>query len=53
MGFRDFRVRKIGESAKLQVREEQLPLVLERRREILDALNEKYKTITLDLEFRK
>ena len=52
MGFRDFRVRKIGESAKLQVREEQLPLVLARRKEILDILNEKYKTITLDLKVR-
>ena len=52
MGFRDFRVRKTGESAKLQVREEQLPLVLERRKEILDILNEKYKTITLDLKVR-
>ena len=53
MGFRDFRVRKNGDTAKLQVPEEQLSLVLERRREILNALTECYKAVTLDLEVRR
>lgn len=52
LGFRDFRVRLMGESAKLQVREEQLPLFLEKRNEILTGLQPLYTNVLLDLEVR-
>lgn len=52
LGFRDFRVRLMDSSAKLQVREEQLPLLLEKRNEILQGLKPLYSDILLDLEVR-
>ena len=52
LGFTDFRVRKAGDSAKLQVPAGQLPLVLEKRTEILERLKPYYRNITLDLEVR-
>lgn len=53
LGFIDFRVRSFGENAKLQLRESQIPLLMERRKEILKKLKEYYKDITLDLEVRE
>ena len=52
IGFRDFRVRLMGESAKLQVCGEQLGLLLEKRNEILEGLRPLYANILLDLEVR-
>lgn len=52
LGFRDFRVRLMGGSAKLQVREEQLPLLMEKRNEILQGLKPLYSDVLLDLEVR-
>lgn len=52
LGFRDFRVRLMGGSAKLQVRAEQLPLLMEKRNEILAGLKPLYSDILLDLEVR-
>lgn len=52
LGFRDFRVRLMDRSAKLQVREEQLPLLLKKRNEILQGLKPLYSDILLDLEVR-
>ena len=52
LGFRDFRLRLTAEGAKLQVLEDQLPLALERRREILFALERDLSEITLDLRPR-
>lgn len=52
MGFVDFRVRLMGESAKLQVRGKQLPLLIEKRNEILTGLKPLYWDILLDLEVR-
>ena len=52
MGFTDFRVRKAGDTAKLQVPEEQLAKVIEKRNEILAGLKPYYKNVTLDLEAR-
>ena len=52
LGFRDFRVRLMDGSAKLQVRGEQLELLMEKRMEILEGLKPLYKTILLDLEVR-
>ena len=52
LGFRDFRLRLTAGGCKLQVTEDQLPLALERRREILSALEPEFSEITLDLEPR-
>ena len=52
LGFVDFRVRLMGESAKLQVRAEQFPLLTEKRTEILAGLKPLYANILLDLEVR-
>ena len=53
LGFRDFRVRCPGGAAKLQLREEDLPLLLQHRQAILDTLKQYYSGITLDLEVRR
>ena len=53
LGFRDFRLRTQGSTAKLQLREADLPLLLEHRQEILARLKEKYHSIVLDLETRQ
>lgn len=52
LGFVDFRVRLMGESAKLQVRGEQLGLLVDKRSEILAGLKPLYSNILLDLEVR-
>ena len=52
LGFHDFRVRLMGESAKLQIREEQFPLLIEKRTDILNGLKSLYTNILLDLEVR-
>lgn len=53
LGFTDFRVRTVGDMAKLQLRERQLPLLLEHREEILNKLGCAYSSVCLDLEVRK
>ena len=53
LGFRDFRVRLMGSSAKLQLREEQFPLLLEKRNDIIAGLSPDYSSVLLDLEVRK
>ena len=52
-GFRDFRVRTTADGAKIQIREEQLPLLLEKRDEVNRELKKYYACVTLDLEVRK
>lgn len=52
LGFRDFRVRTSGDIAKIQVREEQIPLLMEKRKEILKTLGDLYDSVCLDLEVR-
>ena len=52
LGFRDFRVRLLGENAKIQVNAEQLPLLLEKRTDIIEGLKPLYKSVLLDLEVR-
>ena len=51
LGFRDFRVRIFHGAARLQVPEEQLPLALEQREEILAALGD-FDGVLLDLKGR-
>ena len=52
LGFRDFRLRLTAGGARLQATEEQLPLTLRRREEILSALEADFSEITLDLRPR-
>lgn len=52
LGFADFRVRVYGDTARLQVTQEQLPLVLGTRRAILESLGGLFSAVTLDLEPR-
>lgn len=53
LGLRDFRVRSMGNTAKLQVTPTDLPKVLEHRQDILTELKKYYTGIVLDLEVRK
>ena len=53
LGFTDFRVRLLGDSAKLQLRQEQLPLLLQQRERILRELKKDYNEVLLDLEVRQ
>lgn len=52
LGFRDFRLRLTAGGAKLQVLEDQFPLALERKRDILSALEADLSEIALDLRPR-
>lgn len=52
LGFRNFRIRMLGDTAKLQVPEPQLPKVLENRSRILEELRRYYHSVLLDLEVR-
>lgn len=52
LGFADFRLRLTLDGCKLQVREGQLPLALERREDILSALERDFPQIALDLRPR-
>ena len=52
MGFSDFRIRSANGIAKIQIRKEQFPLLMEKREDILRALSPLYGGITLDLEAR-
>ncbi len=52
MGFTDFRIRKIGDTARIQLPESQLEQLIAHRQELLSELKKYYKCITLDLEVR-
>lgn len=52
IGFSDFRVRRLNGGARIQVKEDQLPLVLEKRAEITAELKKYYEFVLLDLETR-
>ena len=52
LGFRDFRVRLAGETAKLQLREADLPLLIQNREKIVTELKRRYQGVVLDLEVR-
>lgn len=53
MGFKDFRVRMLGDCARLQLPEDQIPGMLEKRQEILEKLKKYYTGVLLDLEVRR
>lgn len=52
LGFRDFRVRLDHGKARIQVRPEDLTLVMENRQNILETLGQLYDGVVLDLEVR-
>ena len=52
LGFTDFRVRYRAGGALLQVKEAQLPLLFEKREEVLAELKKHYKEVMLDLKTR-
>ena len=53
LGFRDFRVRMVDNTAKLELRETDLPLLLENREKIVTELRKDYDSVLLNLEVRK
>lgn len=52
LGFTDFRVRTQGNSAKLQIREAQLELLMQNRNIIVEQLKKDYENVLLDMEVR-
>lgn len=52
LGFRDFRVRLMGDAAKIQVTAAQLPMAAEKAAQIVSALKKDYSAVLLDLEVR-
>ena len=52
LGFSDFRIRLMGDAARLQIHEEQLPLLLSHREVILSQLKKDYSAVLLDMEVR-
>lgn len=53
LGFRDFRVRCQEDTAKIQVRGENLSLLIRHREAVLKELKKYYTSVLLDLEVRK
>lgn len=52
LGFVDFRIRLMGDSARIQIPEDQIPLLLHNREAILTELKQYYSAALLDLEVR-
>ena len=52
LGFRDFRVRTVGESAKIEITASQIPLMNEKRNEVFAVLSEYYGTVIPDMVTR-
>ena len=52
LGFTDFRVRRRGDAALLQVKADQMEKVLEHREEIREQLKRYYSFVALDLKTR-
>lgn len=52
LGFSGFRIRLLGDCARLQLPEGQLPRLLELRQEVLAVLKKHYRSVLLDLEVR-
>lgn len=52
LGFIDFRVRLLSGCARIQIRKDQLPLLMEKRDCIVHTLKRYYKATLLDLEAR-
>ena len=53
LGLKDFRVRRLGEAARIQVPDAQIEKVMENRERILAKLRKYYSAVLLDLEVRR
>ncbi|OUQ82206.1 ATP-dependent sacrificial sulfur transferase LarE [Flavonifractor sp. An100] len=53
MGFTDFRIRLLGNCARLQLPSHQLSLLLDKREQLLSRLKPYYSAVLLDLEVRR
>lgn len=52
LGFVDFRARILGEAVKIQLPARQIPLAVERRAELMEALSQWFTDVLLDLKPR-
>jgi len=52
LGFHDFRIRLINGAARIQIPADQLPMMLEKRAVVFEALAREYDGVLLDLEAR-
>lgn len=52
LGLKDFRVRSVGNTAKIQVTERDIELIIKNRKEVVDRLGQMYESVCLDLEVR-
>ena len=52
MGFSDFRVRTLGNCARIQIKKQQFPLIFKQWEAVQALLAERYDGVTLDMEFR-
>lgn len=52
MGFSDFRVRTLGNCARIQIKKQQFPLIFKQWEAVQNKLSECYEGVTLDMEFR-
>ena len=52
LGFRDFRVRSRGDMATIQLRPQDLPLLMTHRADVVKKLKTDYTSVVLDLEVR-
>lgn len=52
LGFSDFRIRYNNGAARIQIKEVQMPMLLEKRKVILEKLKPFYRSVELDLEAR-
>lgn len=52
MGFTDFRVRLMGDCARIQLPEDQISMLLDGRAAVLEELKKYYSAVLLDLEVR-
>lgn len=53
LGFSDFRIRLLGDCARIQLLSSQLPLLMGQREQILAELKKHYSGVLLDLEVRE
>ena len=53
LGLKNFRVRRLGEDAKIEVTSDQIQIVIQNREKIITELRKYYKGIMLDLNVRE
>lgn len=53
LGLKNFRVRRLGESAKIEVTADQIPIIIQYRERILEELKKYYIGVMLDLKVRE